>query len=187
MAKIDEFLQVVDDICGLYLDCISAIEVFRAQFVQFQKKTSVPLQKSIGELDLLKYSFGKGEPFKGKELHSCTQAEFKKRTEKNGKDSNLIARLCIVMIYNYWEDYFRQEIAKEQGKVKDELLSDIMGDLRYFRESIIHHRGIATKKIEKTKILKWFKTGQKINVNEEQFEEIIDRIKDEMGKLKKKK
>ena len=187
MSKIDEFLQIVDDIYGLYLDCVNAIWVFRVKFVQFQKDNSIKLGKSIEELDSRKQTFGKGKPFEGKELHSCTQGEFKKRTKKNGKDSNLIARLCVVMIYNYWEDYFRQEIAKEKGKEKDELTSDIMGDLRYFRESIIHYRGTAIKKIEKAKILKWFKRGQKINIDEEHFEEIIDKIKEEMETLKKKK
>ncbi|MFA5134996.1 MAG: hypothetical protein WC505_04400 [Patescibacteria group bacterium] len=186
MSKVDDFLQIVDDIYGLYLDAVNAIWVFRKKFVQFQEENSIKLGKSIEELDLRKQTFGKGEPFEGKELHSCTQGEFKERTKKNGKDSYLIARLCVVMIYNYWEDYFRQEIAKESGKIKNEITSDIMGDLKHFRQSIIHHSGTAKKEIGKAKILKWFREGQKININEEQFEEIVDEIKKGIEVLRKK-
>lgn len=61
---------------------------------------------------------------------------------------------------------------------KKNLEVDIMGDLKYFRESIIHHGGIAIKNIKKCKILKWYQEGEIINIDKEKFEEIIWRIKD---------
>ena len=81
------------------------------------------------------------------------------------------------MIYQYWEDYYRPKIAQENGVLKENIKWDIIGDLRFFRESIIHHKGIAVPKIRNCKILKWFKEGEIININNIQFEEIIRNIK----------
>lgn len=52
-----------------------------------------------------------------------------------------------------------------------------MGDLRYLRTSIVHHKAIAKEEVENCKLLQWFKKGDKIYVNSKMFEEIIFYIK----------
>ena len=81
------------------------------------------------------------------------------------------------MIYQYWENYYRPKIAEEKRVLKENIKWDIMGDLKLFRESIIHHRGIAIPKIKNCKMLKWFEEGEIINIDNHQFEEIIRNIK----------
>lgn len=66
-----------------------------------------------------------------------------------------------------------KDAGKKRG-IKYALLSDIMGELGSLRNSIVHNKAIAYKKVEKFKKLKnWFKEGDKIYVNGERFEKII--------------
>ena len=85
--------------------------------------------------------------------------------------------MCVLIIYQYWEDYFRGEIAKQLGVKKDDILSDIMGDLRLLRHSIVHHGGIALKEIENCEVIKWFREGDEIFINENKLKQIIFIIK----------
>ena len=63
--------------------------------------------------------------------------------------------MSLISIYQYWEDYFRSKIANYLYlKDKSDLKSPIMGDVRRLRVSIIHHKGIALKDVERCEILK---------------------------------
>lgn len=59
-----------------------------------------------------------------------------------------------------------------------------MGDINKFRNSIIHHRAIAKKEVEKCTLLNWYKEGDQIFINKEQFKEIIKHIRAYINKLK---
>lgn len=170
---INEFIKVINDIYGVYLDSTNGFDTIRKNFIAIQKHYNTP-EVALKEKNIY---YGKGNPNNENSypLHCCTQAEFKKRNEINGKNYKIIANLCLVQIYQLWESHYRKQIAKKMDKKNLEV--DIMGDLKYFRESIIHHQGIAIKNIKKCKILKWYKAGDTININKEKFEEIIRNIK----------
>ncbi|MGB2762128.1 MAG: hypothetical protein WBC21_01150 [Minisyncoccales bacterium] len=179
MSILDNFIKIVDEIYGVYLDSTAGFDTVRESCIKLQKNLAVECSLSEEEIDKRSFTFGKGNPNKkgAYPLHVCSQGIFKKRNKKNGRNYRIIARLCLVMIYQYWEDYYRPRIAEENKVLKENIKWDIIGDLRFFRESIIHHKGIAIPKIENCKILKWFKEGEIININNRQFEEIIRSIK----------
>lgn len=87
----------------------------------------------------------------------------------------------MVLIYQYWEEHYRELIAKEYGFSKNDLKIDIFGDLRNLRNSIIHHKGIEID--GKYKILKWFKKDKEIKIDKEQFEEIILNIRNALVRI----
>ena len=109
---------------------------------------------------------------------------YKKRNEKDGDNYAIIANLCIVLIYQYWEDHYRGQIANElELTSKNDLTSDIMGDLRHLRTSIVHHKAIALKEVENCRLLHWFIKGDKIYVNSKMFEKIIFYIKEDINRM----
>ena len=174
------FLQTVDSIYGLYLDCVTGLVELRNKLINLQNQSlRMGVQTSIEKLDTCNITFGKGAPWEGKSLHICTQGELKERTKRGGQDSVLMAQLFLVMIYSYWEKRFRSEIAKEQGRSVNEIKSDIMGDLKWIRHSIIHNKGVALPEIKKTRVIKWFKVGEFIHIDEKKFDLIVDTIKKE--------
>lgn len=92
----------------------------------------------------------------------------------------MAANMCIVMMHAYGEDHYRKKIADASGfqdeEDEEEVASDIMRDLGILRNSIIHHDGyvIANKRCS---VLTWFKPGDKINIDLEQFSKINTRLR----------
>jgi len=95
----------------------------------------------------------------------------------------MAANMCIVMMYTYWEDHYRETIANAAGlKDKKEVGIEVMRDLSILRNSIIHHKGYM--KTDKTcRILTWFKPGEKINIDLEHFEMIKREIEKGLSEL----
>ena len=105
-----------------------------------------------------------------------TAGDYKTRNGPTGLNYRVIGNMCIIVIYQYWEDQFRPELARLLGRNISDITSDIMGDIRYLRNSIIHHASIALKEIENTKLLQWYKEGDEIFINEDQYKTIISHI-----------
>jgi hypothetical protein len=185
-----EYLRVVDAIYGVYLDSTLGFQKIR-KWIDENQQTLLRALKNRGEdislddLDKSQMIFGKGNPNlpEAYPLHICTQEEHKERNEKDGENYRTIGNLCLVQIYQYWEDYYRAEIAQEFGLDKDDIKLDVMGDIRLLRRSIIHHRGIALEDIERCKLLKLFGEGDEIFITENQFEMIVFQIKEGLKAL----
>jgi len=56
---------------------------------------------------------------------------------QDGEFQDILYKSLIVHIYSIWEREYRKKIADELGKGKIE--SDLMGDLRYMRNAILHN------------------------------------------------
>ena len=176
-----EFINILDNIYGVYLDSSRGFYLLREESIKTQQFTSKQVGMSIADLDNSISYYGVGDPNKldSYVLHECTQGQLKKRNEKDGDNYSIIANLCIVLIYQYWEDHYRGQIAKElELPRKNNLKSNIMGDLRLLRTSIVHHKAIAKGEVENCILLQWFKKGDTIYVNSKMFESIIFHIKE---------
>jgi hypothetical protein len=161
-------------------------------FISIQQKSLLLLKNSpelmtIEYLDSVSFLYGKGDPNNPASviLHQCTQGEYKQRIDKGGNNYKFIGNMCIVSIYQYWEDYYRSEIANSLGLEKEGLHLSIMGDLRILRRSIVHHKGIALPEIDKCEILKWFKHNEIIFIDEAKMEEIVVHIQEQLISLGK--
>lgn len=194
-----EFYSVVESIYGVYLDSVRGFHLVKTEHIKTQqwaiemlKKTN-PKLANIEYLDRQRMIYGKENPNKigSVELHQCSQAELKIRNEEGGANHKFIANMCLVSIYQYWEDHYRKEIASVLGKDKNDIQSDIMGDIRLLRLSIIHHGALCKKDVEKCHLLKWFKKGDEIFIDKMKFEQAIRYIyiyiKDSITEMKVQK
>jgi len=186
MNPIIEYIEIVDNIYGLFLDSTHGFFAHRDNFIKGQQKASELTSQSIEELDTISVTYGIGHPQDPDriDLHITTQGDLKKRNEKNGHNTKTIGNLCLCEIYHYWEDHYRQEIANYLDLSKNELLSNIFGDIRNYRRSIIHNKGIAIKAVNDNKILKWFKENDLIENDEDNMEYIIHEIYEYLNQLK---
>lgn len=174
------FLKIVDGINGLYLDAITAFFQWRKKFIEDQHQISDKMGMPITELD--KKPFAYGQIVSQVELivnHQCTQKEYKERLKENGLNYSKIANLCIVSIYQYWE-YHRNKIGENYNLDKNSIVSDLMGDIRFYRNSIVHNKGVGNDDMDKCKILSWFKGGDEINLTKVQFKSLLMQINNEM-------
>ena len=180
-----EFIEKLDEIYGVYLDSVAGFFQNTVLLDRGQQFSNEKSNLSIAHLDTLPYVYGKGAPEDSNSivLHESTQGDYKKRNNAGGLNHIVIAHLCLTQIYQYWEDHYRSLIAESAGIKKEELKSDIFGDLRIYRNSIIHHRAIALSEIKKCKILKWHNEGDEIVFNEKQIDEVILNVKIDINSI----
>lgn len=189
MKIVYEFIAQVDDIYALYLDAWSGFSEVRENLIKSQMVTAdeYPIEdrpKILDQLDQAWMMYGHGPPTADENLdHSSTQKKFKERNAEGGLNQRLMSNLCLVTIYQYWEDYYRDKIAEAFGltgtQKKDSIASDLMGDVRRIRNSIIHHNNIAKKEIENNLILKWFKEDDKIFIDQDKMRELVKHIRND--------
>lgn len=188
MSAIEEYLELVDHIYGVYLDSTTGFDLVKKGMEDSQQNTLKILKEKYPELANQEYQdttamiYGKGDPNTPEAiwLHRCTQGQYKSRNSEAGDNFKFIGNMCIISLYQYWEDHYRSKVANLFAMPKNELKAPIFGDLRLLRHSIVHHAGIALKNIEKSEVLKWYKEGDNIFVSKSQFEDVIYRLKELM-------
>ena len=108
---------------------------------------------------------------------------FKARNAPDGENARLMANVCLVAIYQWWEERFRPNIAEFMSRDSKEIASPVMGDLRLIRISIIHGKGKAKPNIKNCQILQWFREGEEIAITQALFREMIIQIYKGMDRL----
>ena len=194
MNPIKQFDATVDAIYGVYLDSTTGFDKVRAWIEQQQQdslrwlKESHPELASTEYLDSAHFLYGKGDPNTpgAAELHRSTQRQLKERNASGGLNYVFIGNMALVSIYQFWEDHFRDEVAAYLKMAKCDLKEPIMGDIRHLRRSIVHHAGIALPEVEQCKILRWFREGDKVYLDEEKFEIMINEINKMVKRLSEK-
>jgi hypothetical protein len=183
MDAITEFQYVVHAITGVYIDSIDGFDAVRENIERYQQIAVQALidvrpdLASIEYLDQTAFLHGTGTGRPGHAfIHGRTQKEAKISNSPGGQNYRFIGNMAVVAVYQYWEDHYREEVANLLGKNKSDIREPIMGDLRLLRRSIIHHRGIALREIEKCELLCWFKEGDEIIIDPIKFQEIVRHI-----------
>lgn len=175
MDAIDEFEKVLNSITGLFVDSQDAYALLQAK---------VELEAEGKDWDSPIY-YGDGPLGAAHQVaHTTTIGERISRNADCGENATFVGNMALVMIYSYWEDHFRAHIATARGLTKDALKPDVMGDIRRLRQSIIHHRGIATDEIDSCKVLTWFTKGDEIFLNEQMFLQMISHVRAYLDELR---
>jgi hypothetical protein len=189
-TNLDGFYQVVDDITGLYYDSMKGYTTNYKNMIEWQQKFADEYNITMEQLDKTGMSYGKGTPEPGKGpdhpdtlklfTYITTQGINKDNNKPGGKNHVVMGNMAICQIYSYWEDYYRALVAKDLDSSKNNFISDILGDIRLLRNSIVHHRAIALADIKKCIHTKWFSEGDLITIDIDKFETIIRLVKNEI-------
>ena len=178
-----EYLTIVDSIHGAYLDAITGFltlvdEYDKVRQKMLARRPNIPSDAFDGAT--MVYGTDLPHQPQSRVVHACTQGEYRQRNAEGGQNHKVMGQGSLVQMYGFWEDCYRDKIAKLSGRMKDDLKIDIFGDMRLLRISIVHHRGIATKDVKRCKLLKWFKEGDEIFLMPEHFETIVERLRGDL-------
>jgi hypothetical protein len=158
MSTTKEFLDEVNEIFGFYFD------VSMACHFCLEKLRSVQAQSGL--TDASPFLVGDGPPQGSSEeqlkasLHDSTLGALKTRLKDGGLDIQKVGESAVVFTYHLWDEKYRGKITGADGKPK--MNSDIMGDLRLIRNSIIHNKAVASPDVVRCKVITRFKPGEKI-------------------------
>lgn len=176
---IGEFWDTVDRVYGAYLDATTGFHILGERIANLQLESISTLGITQEELDSRTFYYGRGDPNEPSAMvqHAVPQGELKHRNRKNGENALFLGAMSVVAIYQFWEDRFRSEIAGELGLEREDLVHDVLGDLRLIRIAIIHHGGVAKKQIAQCRVLKWFQEGEQIQIDEDRIFEIVVKLR----------
>lgn len=117
IVLIKQYGEVIDDIYGIYLDATKGFIDNKTQLEISQLDSIHKLSVTLEYLDNIPFAYGVGDPNLSSSyvLHHCTQGEYKNRNDQNGKNFATLGNLCTAQLYQYWEDFYREQIAKSIG------------------------------------------------------------------------
>ena len=189
-----EFGKELETVHALYLDSVVGYSLMHSRVQERQMK----IRSFIGDSELaaedfqdtcsVSYECISGDTFQVMSLYpNMKQGDVKKRTEKDGHNILRLGERCVVQLCAYWEEYLILEIGIAKGalpvgasrsKETSEVLNrtvkyDVWGDLRLFRNSIVHNVGRASSDIDKCRMFVWFRPGDKIDLNYDRMRQIF--------------
>ena len=118
-------------------------------------------------------SFGQGDPNEPAAVasYSVTFAELLVRFDPASQQAKAARARLLVFAYTLWENVYRPAISKECGG--EDVCSDAFGDLRRYRNAILHHKG---KLHTETTTLTVFGKGDPIEPTVDQLREVFKRL-----------
>jgi len=118
-------------------------------------------------------SFGQGDPNDPETVadYSVTLAELLARCDPAGQQAMAVRARLIVFAYTLWENVYRPAISRECGV--DRVDSDAFGDLRMYRNAILHHKG---KLHTDTTALTVFGKGDLIEPTADQLRDVFQQL-----------
>lgn len=181
---VDEFWEKVDSIYGVFLDGVEGFQCIHDKTKSTFEKTAKRVEEQAG-FRMIPEQFIRGfarlvkpeEKGKTKALHQVDFHTLMERNKPNGNNMNYIGQVCLVSIYQFWDDHYRKKIAKCLKCKTNQLQVNLFGDLKNIRNSIIHNNGFAINKIKKNTVIKEFNPKQALTIDKNLFENIVDLIK----------
>lgn len=112
--------------------------------------------------------------------HSTTIERIIERNKPDGENQTLLAHSIIVFIYSVWDTHIRNAYSNALGISQENVASDVMGDLRHYRNAIIH----SNLKLEKpTKKLPFVSVGNTVHLNGKQANQMFSMIFDDLAQM----
>jgi len=185
---VKEFIDFVNLQVGVYMNSIAG---FSGAKMQMERQVARVLRAQSRKKDargdqvITHQSFE--DPQRPDVVHSriVTAENFIKENSPGGINQRQLSYSVIVFIYTYWEDEIRPRLATAAGENKKSVTSDIMGDLRCIRNSILHTKGVFTPEWHgKLVVLKdCFAVDEQIEISYELMHQIFVKIKQGCAKL----
>lgn len=162
--SITQYLALVEAVYGAVAD-VGFAQMFYVERLRSMGFGTIPGQRmfiSPGDPNELERS-GKWE----QEIHHVAFAtDVLARNSPGGFNQRLVGNMSLVYIYQMWEDEHRKRIANAIGiKDPNELRVPVLGDVRHYRRSIIHNKGIALPECARCEVLRWYDPGAEIFID----------------------
>ena len=185
---VKEFIDFVNLQVGVYM---SSIAGFSGATIQMERQVARVLRAQSQKKDARGDQIISHQSFEDPQMpdviHSriVTAEQFIKENSPSGINQRQLSYSVIVFIYTYWEDEMRPRLAKAAGTEVASIRSDIMGDLRCIRNSILHTKGVFTPEWHgKLMVLKYcFAVDEQIEISYELMHQIFVKIKQGCAKL----
>lgn len=183
MKHTEEYIKIIDHVYGTYFDATYGFHLQMKELSEQEELDTNHLESHHEKISKIHKMSFKPLSYKieGEEdiEHSATIRDYKARNwPDDGSNYQWAAKMCLVTIYEFWEERYRELIAMECGlSSKDDLKINEFGELGYFRNAILHNLGVGTKDFNKIKVFTWFKYHDEIRLDTVKISFIIKALK----------
>lgn len=185
---VKEFIDFVNLQVGVYMNSIAG---FSGAKIEMERQVARVLRAQSRKKDARGNQVITHQSFEDARspdvIHSriVTAESFIQENSPCGINQRQLSYSVIVFIFTYWEDEIRPRLAEAEGVATKDVKSEIMGDLRCIRNSILHTKGVFTPEWHgKLVVLKdCFAVGQQIEISYELMHQIFVKIKQGCAKL----
>jgi hypothetical protein len=177
---VTRYCWAVDQVHGIFLDATMAMGQLAQRYMQYdinrleQLRERGDLTPKLFNPELVYHGEVKGNPA---ELHSTHLHDLINRNVLGGNNWIFLGQMCVVAIYQFWEDHYRQHLARALNTGPETLRADVFGELRHLRRSIIHKGGYALPEVAKLQILRRFAPGELITLEPKDIHNLADEVK----------
>lgn len=152
---LSEFMADIADLYGLVVETDMAMLMASDHFGRIAKNS--PDSQQIFSRRRVPTTGSLGIPYQ----YSRTAKQVVDHYALTGRNRILRNRFVILFMYELWERRYRSGVATACGKAKDDIQSDIFGDLRIYRNSIAHKGAVLDTK---PKVLTFVELGKPIDL-----------------------
>lgn len=185
---IREYISFVNDQVGTYMDALAGFAGHHTRVERQVHRVSRPTRikkNEKGEQVVVYTSYE--DPTKPDVIHNriIRATDYIAANAPGGSNEQKHARAIIIFLFTYWEEEVRPRLAKAKGVEIKEITSDIMGDLRVFRNCVLHSKSILRpdKHRQLKKLGGMFLADMPLHVSYEDMHHIFVLIKQDCGRL----
>jgi hypothetical protein len=132
IAVLDEFDEVIHGLVGLYFDASTGFSFIKEMNERHLQNLISNHQYDPAKRPTFTYSDGDPQGSNAIVYHVAPIEQLITRNEKQGGHNQAsLGRSILVILYSYWEDHYRQQLATALGCPKNEVTGDIWGDISY--------------------------------------------------------
>jgi len=185
---IKEYIDFVNLQVGVYMNSIAG---FSGAKMQMERQVARVLRAQSRKKDARGDQVVTHQSFEDPQspdvVHSriVTAKKFIEENSPAGINQRQLSYSVIVFIYTYWEADIRPRLAKAAEKDEKNITSDIMGDLRCIRNSVLHTKGVFTPEWHRKLVVvkDCFVEDEQIEISYELMHQIFVKIKQGCAKL----
>lgn len=181
-----EFIDFVNLQVGVYMDAVAGFQGHTARTERQVHRISRAQSMTTDEAGRKTVVWASYEdPSKPDVIHNriVRTADYLTANAEGGINYQQHSWAILVFLFTFWEDEYRPRLATAANVLLSDVRSDVMGDLRILRNSILHHKGILTaaehRKLRVTQEL--FQPDLRIEVPYEHMHRIFVLVKQDIA------
>jgi len=179
-TPIEEYVIRVNRYFGVYMDAIWGFNLVHKQAEQAEAIRLKNNPQNNSYMSFRPDNFDPNGPKKlsheemeDRSINMSTTHEVIQRNLLGGQNTLTTKQMVISSIFDIWDKPYREEIADFLSfESENDLKIPVLGDLRIFRNSIVHKDGRASSKVRNLEVYKWFSPDEYIDFTHDQMLEI---------------
>lgn len=142
---IKEYIDFVNQQVGVYMDALAGFAGHRTRVERQVHRVNRAVRSSTDAQGLPVMVWASYEdPSKPDVIHNriIRAEDYMAANADGGSNEQQHAKAIVIFLYTYWEEEIRPRLAVSQKMERDNIRSDVMGDLRILRHAILHTKSI---------------------------------------------